>query len=85
MLFSHHFQYSIKIWKSKMVVACDVIWYKLLPWKLIRYHVVSLNLKYKGSSLYVLNLKSVGWMVSKVDELGPIWTPPPPPPLYVFV
>ena len=35
------------------------LWLRL-PWKPIRHHVVSINRKYKNSSLYVPNIKSTG-------------------------
>ena len=50
-----------------------------LPWKPFRHHVVSLNWKYKWSLLYVLNFKSIGWIVSKVEGGGGSDWPPPPP------
>ena len=60
-----------------MAAACDVIYLVMLPWKPIRHHVVSLNWKYKWSSLFVPNFKSIGWIMSKVEGGGSDWTPPP--------
>ena len=41
------------------------------------HHVVLINWKYKESSIYVPNIESIGWMVSKVK--GRVGLPPPPP------
>ena len=61
MLFSYYFQCfnkfefekKLKIWKSKMVAAKDVIMLLWLPWKPIKQKVVSINWKYKERSFYV--------------------------------
>ena len=70
------FEQNLKIWKSQMAAACDAIYLTIVAME----HVVSPNLKYKWSLLYVPNFKSVWWIVSKVEEGGPIDPPPPPPP-----
>ena len=64
-----------------MAAASDVIMLLWLPWKPIEQQVVSINWKYKEYSLYVSNIQSIGWMMSKVERRGPIDPPPP----YAFV
>ena len=72
------FEQNLKIWKSKMAAACDVIYLTIVAMETIRNHVVSLNWKYKWSLLYVPNFKSIRWIVSKVEGgRGPIDPPPP--------
>ena len=63
MLFSHYFQCfkfefekNMKMWKSKMAAASDVIMLLRLPWKSIKQQVVSINWKYKERLLYMPNI-----------------------------
>ena len=65
MLFSHYFQCLnlnlkkiLKIWKSKMAAASDVIMLLWLPWKPTKQQVVSIKWKYKEHSLYVPKIYS---------------------------
>ena len=55
-----------------MAATSDIIMLLWLPWKPIKQQVVSISWKYKERSLYVPNIKSIGWMVSKVEGRGPI-------------
>ena len=59
-----------------MAAASDVIMLLWLPWKPIKQQVVSINWNYKEYSLYVSNIQSIGWTVSKVERRGPIDPPP---------
>ena len=91
MLFSVNLRYKSKnlnkIWKTKnprwRPPVTSFIWL-LLPWKLIRHHVVSLNWKNKWSLLYLPNFKSIGWIVSKVKGGGGIRLTPPRPRVTIF-
>ena len=70
------FEQNLKIWKSKMAAACDVIYLTIVA--RLRHHVVSFNWKYKWSLLYAPNFKTIGWIVLKVEgKRGPIDPPPP--------
>ena len=55
-VFKFEFEKILKIWKSKMAAASDVIMLLWLPWKPIKQQVVSINWKYKERLLYVPNI-----------------------------
>ena len=72
------FEQNLKIWKSKMAAACDIIfdycfhgnqldttWFRVI--------------ESKNEACYMYqNFKSIGWIVSKVEGEGSDWPPPPP-------
>ena len=55
-VFKFEFEKILKIWKSKMAAASDVIMLLWFPWKPIKQPVVSINWKYKERSLCVPNI-----------------------------
>ena len=57
-----------------MAVACDVIYLTIVAMETSQ---TPRGLAYKWSFLYVLNLKWIGWIVSKAEKGGPIDPPPP--------
>ena len=54
-VFKFEFEKNLKIWKSKMAAASDVIMLLWLPWKPIKQQVISINWRYKEHS-YVPNI-----------------------------